>query len=427
MNEPIEVLITSESNGSLWTCCAWDIRTGTNLMTYKGGGSANNHGLCMIKNEFIITANATKPLLHVWPINSQDQVSGLRFVVPGKVNSLAISPDGNYLLAGIQEILYIWQICSGRMLNSISKHYQSITTIKFTSDGSHFITAGQDGMVLVWNLTKTIGLSETNQKQQQVQPFYTFNEHALPVTDLHIGKGGIRAYMCSVSLDRTCLIYDLSSGTMLLKLVFEEPLTSVIINPIETLVYVGTNNGSIYEFSLISSPRTKEYHLTDEDYTNKFSGHTSKITALVLSVDGETLISGSADENVYIWHISSRQLLRSISHKGSITNLYTILGTKDIFNPEIKFNLIANNLKRMMESINSEDNHVVEIMITKSLEDDDNYEENDDSSSLGCSSNLLVAADTSQEIEKLRNEIYQLKKANKELFEYSVKNVLTNK
>lgn len=52
---------------------------------FSGGGTITPHGFSFINQEFIITANNTKPLLHIWPVNSQEQVSGLRFVVPGKV------------------------------------------------------------------------------------------------------------------------------------------------------------------------------------------------------------------------------------------------------------------------------------------------------------------------------------------------------
>lgn len=36
MSNLIEVAITSDANGSLWSCCAWDPQAGTQLCTYKG-------------------------------------------------------------------------------------------------------------------------------------------------------------------------------------------------------------------------------------------------------------------------------------------------------------------------------------------------------------------------------------------------------
>ncbi|GBP02513.1 WD repeat-containing protein 18 [Eumeta japonica] len=146
------------------------------------------------------------------------------------------------------------------MMASLAKHYQTVTCLKFTDDGSHFVSAGKDGAVLVWNLTKAL----CRNVDKCTEPTFTFNDHGLPVTDVHIGVGGMRAYIFTVSLDRTCRIYDLSSGTLLLSVVFSEGLQSVITNAMETVVFVGTNNGNIFEFYVNDIPRVKEYHVEEQ-------------------------------------------------------------------------------------------------------------------------------------------------------------------
>ena len=45
------------------------------------------------------------------------------------------------------------------------------------------------------------------------------------------------------------------------------------------------------------------------------------VTCLCVSIDGLLLVSGSADGSVCIWKMSDRSLQRSISHRGSITNM----------------------------------------------------------------------------------------------------------
>ena len=253
MTDLQEVLFSCDTSESQYTCAAWDFRTGTNLMTYKGGGGAYAQSLSFLCSEYVLTANSTKPLLHVWPINGQEQISAVRFVLPGRVNALAVSPDGLYLVAGIQETIYIWHLATGRMLNTIAKHYQPINCIAFTDDGSHFVSAGQDGGVLVWNLTQVVSRhGDDNQT-----PLYSFSDHGLPVTAVHLGAGGIRGYMWTTSLDRTCKVYDLSCGQLLLSVVFAEALHSVVANALETCTYIGTADGNIYEFHIDAVPRTK--------------------------------------------------------------------------------------------------------------------------------------------------------------------------
>lgn len=45
MSNLIEVAITSDANGALWSCCAWDPQAGTQLCTYKG--KINDNILCI--------------------------------------------------------------------------------------------------------------------------------------------------------------------------------------------------------------------------------------------------------------------------------------------------------------------------------------------------------------------------------------------
>lgn len=365
----MEALFISTSSEDNTTCSVQDLRTGTDLMRYKGGGCAQHHSLNMIHLNYVMAANSAKPLLHVWPINKQEQMAGLRFVVPGKVNALALTPDGNFLVAGIQENIYLWHMSSGRMLNTLSKHYQAITCLRFTDNGEHFISGGKDGAVLVWDLTFSAAPLDTGGGKDSTEPLYSFNDHGLAVTDLYSGIGGIRSYLYTVSLDRCCKVYDLCGGVLLLSVVFPVALHSVIVSKMETRVYVGSSDGKVFVFNMENAPRmkvspdfvypllcqlipllTQEYHLEGEEI-QAFVGHTygKAITCLALNISATTLVSGGEDNQVCVWDVGSRQLIKSLSQKGSVTNLHIRLLSPAIFLPEHKQpQMFADSLKRMI-------------------------------------------------------------------------------
>lgn len=257
MGDAVEALFISTGSEDNTTCSVQDLRTGTDLMRYKGGGVAQHHSLAMISFTHVFAANASKPLIHVWPINKQEQMASLRFVVPGKVNAMALTPDGCFLAAGIQENIYLWHMNTGRMLNTLSKHYQPVTCLRFTDNGEHFISGGKDGAVLVWDLTFSAAPQDTGSGQDSTEPLYSFNDHGLAVTDLYSGIGGIRSFLYTVSLDRCCNVYDLLGGTQLLSVVFPVALHSVIVNQMETHVFVGTGDGKVFVFHMEKTPRTK--------------------------------------------------------------------------------------------------------------------------------------------------------------------------
>lgn len=410
-------LTTCETGSNLWTCNAWNPKNGSTVMTYKAGGfTIGPKTLATIRNEFIIAAHATKPIVNIWPINSQEPIQHCRFIMPGRVTALVISPDGNYCVAGVAENLYIWQIATGRMMQVLSRHYQSVTNLRFTSDGSFFISAGHDGMVFVWSLTRVLSFNS----DEDIYPLYTFSDHALPITDMYIGEGGIRANLVTVSLDRTCKIYDLTSGMLLLNLVFREELLSVAVNSTETKLFVGTSKGQIHEFDISAMPRQREYHISDEENENKIEGHTDGVTCISISMGDDTLMSAGKDGKVCLWNIESKQLIRTLMQKENITNAMYFLAPKIITNSEFKLNLIVNNFKRMKES------NGIQIPVEVLMKDDQSnlimdtkcYESNNSNDV------SVLPKGGSEEILALKKEIQKLKKINTQLYKKSVNEIL---
>ena len=103
-----EVLVSSESKGQMWNTGVWDPETGTLLTSYKGG-STLNRTLSLVGTDYMVSAHPDKPLLNVWQINRNEQMS-LRMFTPGKCSSLTCSPRGSYLIAAVEEKISIWQV-----------------------------------------------------------------------------------------------------------------------------------------------------------------------------------------------------------------------------------------------------------------------------------------------------------------------------
>ena len=47
----------------------------------------------------------------------------------------------------------------------------------------------------------SVGMADAN-----LSPRYTWSDHALPVTDVHCGCGGMRGHVITSSLDQTCKV-----------------------------------------------------------------------------------------------------------------------------------------------------------------------------------------------------------------------------
>ncbi|XP_071445550.1 WD repeat-containing protein 18-like isoform X1 [Hetaerina americana] len=414
MSDLREVAITSDCTGQLWSACVWDPHVGTTLMTYKGGISSP-HGLSFVGCDYLISADQAKPLLHVWALNRQEQLQ-IRMVLPGKVSALAVSPDGNYCVCGIGEKVHVWHVSSGRLLAVLSKNFQRITCVKFTDDTSHFATAAEDGLVMVWPLGRVVALTQDLFRgvSNLAEPRYAYDDHSLPVTDIHIGKGGIRARLLTASLDGTTKIYDLASGAMLLSLVFGDPLTSVTMSNAETHVFVGATNGKIFQYSLNSPPRCLDYHVSENEKEKVFSEHTKAITSLSVSLDGILLMSGSLDEQVIIWDVLSMQCLRKLQHKGPITNAFFTIVPSNIFSNDLKPSMVLSSFRKESSSDAEEKFNVY-------LLNGENLSPAFKSVESHC---ISIQHSTVMNNLKEKEEVQRLKKVNKQLYGFIVKNLL---
>lgn len=404
-----EVIITSDSNSEHWSGAVWDPRTGSTLSTYKNAGALARRTLQLLSDSYVIGADETKPRIHVWPLNNRSPVPNLRLTTPGKVTALISSPNGSYIVAAISEKLFIWQVCNGRLLTNLSQHYQTVSCLSFSKDGSLFASGAEDGLVFVWSLYRVLN-------DDRPTPIHAFSRHSLPVKDLRFGHGGSHGRLFSVSLDRTCNVYDPARGSLLLTLVLNVPLSSVCVNARESDLFVGCTDGAVYRFNLHEPPRGIEHHVHPRSGESNdslvFRGHESPVVCLSASIDCRYLLSAASNQ-VHVWDVASRQILRTIRHKGQVTAAFFAKNYENFRVNDLKPKLQLSNLQRISDDTGKES--LIEVI---SRDRDPMDILNVD---LYAESN---AGSASRKITEMRQEIEKLKKINAAIYRYSVETIL---
>lgn len=340
-----ELILTTCRHTQQISACLWDFSSGSIVHYYKNGGVVAPKTLNLIGQDYILTSDEDKPMTHVWCLNSQEVEKKMTTILPEKVTTMSVCPQGCYVAAGIGTKLYLWQLSSGKLFTIQKKNYQPITCVKFSKDGSFVIVTGQEGMLIVYSLENLVSLHDNyvSQTEGQVEPLYTKHDHSLPITDFHVGNFGAKSRLATVSSDNTCKVYILSTGTLLLNLVFDEPLTAVIFDGPCWNLFIGGNSGKIQQFYLKEPPRGLDHHVKDELL---FQGHQKRITCLDLGITSGVLVSGSEDNFVFVWEIQSRQILRRIEHKGAVTNVRCVLKYENFFVQNFKAKIVLKNFDR---------------------------------------------------------------------------------
>lgn len=408
-----EVIVTSDSTGENYSAAVWDPTTASLLSTYKHASALGFHTLQLLGDSYLLAADAMKPSLHLWPLNSQNTVPNLHLSTPAKVTALASTPNGSYIAAGLKEKISVWQVCTGRLLATLAEHFQTVTCLVFNSDGTVFASGGEDGLIFIWSLAQVA--------TGQLSPMQSFTVHSRAIKDLYFGKFGLKGRLCSVSADCTAKIFDACIGKVLLNVPCDAPLLSVTMDIIESRLFLGTANGKIIQINLHDPPRSIERFASTEQDNEKsvINAHDGGVVTLSVSVDCKTLVSGGTDGMVHIWDIPAREIIKTIKHKGPIVSAFFAKSLDNFRTRTLKPSVNVRPLQRTCDD--SSQNAHLHVALK-----DDNISTllNPD---LYFSNQSTIVSSSENDSDKLKaalKEIENLKSVNAALYQYSVKNLL---
>ena len=136
-------------------------------------------------------------------------------ILPGVASALCPSPSGQYLVVAVRRDLFLWQLSSGALLRHLRGcHFQSVTSIRFSQDGCHLVTASEDGGVSAWTLLDLVALgAKGRSSSSDPTPREKWNDHQLKVTGLLLSGSGcsVRIFSCSLAGSvKVCIVFSCS-------------------------------------------------------------------------------------------------------------------------------------------------------------------------------------------------------------------------
>eukprot|EP00052_Salpingoeca_macrocollata_P007204 m.58346 g.58346 ORF g.58346 m.58346 type:complete len:366 (+) comp15897_c0_seq2:163-1260(+) len=268
----------------------WDTGSGCQVASFRGGACAP-HGLCVTEN--LIFGLQVKQAVHVWRWTAE--TPEIRIPLPEKITSLTASFDGTMCFCGSESgSLLVWEVATGQLLNAVKNaHYRKVNVCRLTADESHVITASDDAVVRVWRLAS---LLDKALHDGRCESRFTWSDHALPVTDVFCGLGSGNARVVTASRDRTCKLYELTSGILLASVTFPTDLVCVCMDPIESMLFAGGSNGCLFKVQLQESREAhafKEANDVKLVQSGQIPAHSKSITALCVLDDGSAVMTAS--------------------------------------------------------------------------------------------------------------------------------------
>lgn len=131
----------------------WDVASGQARQILADHAAPLN-GLAFSQDSGQLAALDTNETIHVWDATSGQRVD-FYHIHHGGIQAVATTPDGRYLLSGGMEwAVYLWEIsnrAAARLLNRLAGHQQRVRAVAFSGDGMIVVSGDQSGELRLWN------------------------------------------------------------------------------------------------------------------------------------------------------------------------------------------------------------------------------------------------------------------------------------
>ncbi|MFD4139422.1 WD40 repeat domain-containing protein [Streptomyces sp. NPDC058572] len=137
-----QVLATGSDEG---TACTWDLDfTGTWIHEFVGHSAKVTAVLATPDGTRLVT-RSDDDTVRIWDLHSGRQLKTILECTGGP----SISPDSTQIAILKEERAELWDF-SARYIRTVAAHTQKINSVVFSPDGETLVTAGEDGIVGVW-------------------------------------------------------------------------------------------------------------------------------------------------------------------------------------------------------------------------------------------------------------------------------------
>jgi WD40 repeat protein len=136
-------------DGTIELC---DVAAGRKLATIKGH-KGRILSLAHSRDGKILATGGSDCTLKIWDSTTLGEVTTLKAFTPSdNVWSAIFSPDKRIWATVGNDVVKLWDVATGRELNTVKVHDPRIKALEFTREGKRLVTLSDDGNVKLWDV-----------------------------------------------------------------------------------------------------------------------------------------------------------------------------------------------------------------------------------------------------------------------------------
>lgn len=212
------------------------------------------------------------------------------------ITALAVSPDQSLLASSSHKTIQLWDLKTGKLQRSLQGHTERISAIAFSPDGQLLASSSLDQTIKLWNFQtgKLVGSLNSGRVTKLA---FSPNGQQLAAgsrisrwSDGVVSREGIQLWDIAARQEVDSFAVPRRDNR-----IGSKTITALAFSPDGELLVAGSTNAQVWELTT----GRQLYRL-----------NTGELTDLLFSRDGQTLISGSS--RIQLWQLSSGRLLDTI-------------------------------------------------------------------------------------------------------------------
>jgi len=235
-----------------------------------------------------------------------------------RVFTAVFSPVDDTLLATCSEdaTCRLWDVVEGQELFCLREHTDAIYSVRFSPDGTHLLTSGSDGKIIIWDL-RSLTLNEPETTTRAVVQTIEVGTDAF-------GAQYIDDSTVACAIDDTIVLWDVETA---------QRKVSKTVTAATDYVFGGRErnpDATPWVFCLEQHKPTGLMALGVSDATIRLldadlnehvvlKGHARDVTCLTFRSDGAELLSGSGDDLAAAWDLNTLKVRHVFKgHDGTV-------------------------------------------------------------------------------------------------------------
>ena len=262
----------------------WRVQDGYLLRVLR----ANSPVVCLSisSDERLVSAGMNSGAVNLWTVSSGILLKRLS-AHKGVAQTVDFLHGSNQLLTGGDDkTLKRWDTGTGRVIREYTGKGISASQVLFSPDGTRFVSYGASETFRIWKIGEVLELEDSLVHTEAM------NSAAFSSDSKFLATG---------DLSGTITIWDMQNKSVLRKIKTSGWYYS----------FAFSSNGDILAAGGLADVET--WNLRTGEKIRTYSGHSESVRDVDFSPDGQTLISGSSDETIRFWNVSTGETIKTIT------------------------------------------------------------------------------------------------------------------